>query len=301
MSSRRKAGVANRAVAYSAACLIHAALLAVLLFNYTSRHEKVEAHEAARLDTVNASLINEKDIRDQQAKMTKLEKDRERSKREAEQRERDRLNEIKQQAKNQQDKIDDLKKQQEVEKQKTEKLENERQTIALKKKKEEDERKKKELAEKKRLQKIEVQRIAKQKEVDRLQREEQLFKERQRLQALLADEEAEQQRRAAEQIAKERTAMIQSQYSAKIQGSVKRFWRVAPGTEVNWKAKVNIKLSPRGEVISVDVIESNGSPEFYQSLRAAITQASPLPIATAEEDLEAHTKLQNLNITFTPY
>lgn len=308
MSNRRKAGVTNRTVAYIAAGVIHAALLAAMLFNYTAtKHEKIEAHDAKKVDTINASLINEKDIKDQQAKLTKLEKDRQRKKREAEQRERDRLNEIKQQAKDQQKKVDDLKEQQKLEKAKTLELEKQREAIALKKKKEDDERKKKEAErkkkadEEKRLKKIEEQRVAKKKEADRIKREQEDYKERQRLNALLAEEEAELKRRAAERIAKERTATIQSQYSARIEAAVKRFWRVAPGTEASRNAKVNIKVSPLGDVISVRVLESSGLAEFDQSLEAAISQASPLPIATAEEDLEAHTKLQNLNITFKPY
>lgn len=314
-NNRRKAGAKNRTVAYVAAGLIHLVVLAALVFNYSAKHEKIEAHQAEEVDTVNASLINEKDIKDQQAKITELEKERQRKKRETEQRERKRLAEIKQQALEQQEKVADLKKQQKIEKEKTEELELQRQAIALKKKKdkeaedkrklkekkEEEKRKAKALAEKKLLKKMEDERASKQKELNRLKREEQEYKERQRLNALLAQEEQEQKRRAAERIAKKRTASIQSLYSSRIQSVVKRFWRIEPGTPSSWKAKMNIKLSSTGKVISVRILESSGSAQFDQSLEAAIAQASPLPIATAEEDIEAHTKLQNLNITFTPY
>lgn len=307
MSNRRKTGIRNRTVAYLAAGVIHVGLLAALLFNYTSKNEKIEAHDAPKVDTINASLIDEKDIKDQQAKLTKLEKDRQRKKRDQEKRERDRLNEIKQQAKDQQNKVDDLKKQQELEKAKVLQLEDERNAIALKKKKEEDERKKKaaeqkkkEAREKARLKKIEQQRVEKQKELDRIQREQEDYKERARLNALLAEEEAEQMRRAAERIAKERTAKITSLYSSRIQAAVQRFWRVAPGTNVSTKPRVNIKLSPLGEVISVRIIESSGLAEYDQSLKAAITQASPLPIPTIEEDAQAHTIMQDVTFTFKP-
>lgn len=303
MSNRRRTGVTNRTIAYSAAALIHIGLLAALLFNYSAKeHIKVEAHEAKKVDTINASLINEKDISDQQAKMRKLEKERERKKREAEQRERDRLAQIKQQADEQQKKVDDLKKQQAIEKQKAIKLEQERKAIALKKKKAEDERKKKAAAEKKRLAALEKKRIAKKKEADRLKRKKEDLLERQRLNALLAEEEAEQKRRAAERIAKERTATIQSQYSARIQAAVKRFYRVAPGTDASLKAVVSIKVSPFGDVLSVRLLQSSGSPEFDQSLQAAISQASPLPIPTPQEDQTAHDNfVKEIKTTFRPY
>lgn len=294
MSNRRKAGVTNRTVAYIAAGIIHAGILAAMLINYTADDpEKIKAHEAEKVDTINASLINEKDIKDQQAKITKLEKERLRKKRAAEKRERDKLANIKKQADDQQKKLDVLKKER--------KLEQERKAIALKKKKDEDARKKKAAAEKKRLAEIEKKRLEKQKETKRLKQEQEDLRERQRLNALIAEEEAQQKRRAAEQIAKERSAKITSLYSSRIQTSVKRFWRVAPGTDAATKARVNIKLSPLGEVISVRIIESSGLADFDQSLQAAISQASPLPIPTVEEDPEAHTIMQDLTFTFTPY
>jgi len=85
-------------------------------------------------------------------------------------------------------------------------------------------------------------------------------------------------------------------YADRIQKAIKAAWRVDPGTE-RWRvAKVNIKLTPRGDVESVRIVNSSGLPSFDKSVETAIFKASPLPFPTVDEDPTAHRQLQNINL-----
>jgi colicin import membrane protein len=292
MSDRRKAGSKNRVMAYIAAAVVHLLVIAALLYNFSNNEprETIDAFEAEKIDTVKASVIDESQIKDQQEKLKKADLERERKKREEKQRQQDELKKIQQQADQEQQKVIDLQDKQKLEK---EKLESQRKAIALKKKKDEALRKKnekiakqKEEAEKKRIAELKKQ----------VAREEEDLRERQRINKLLAEEEAERLQLAADRRAKERTTTVMSQYSAKIEQAIKDKWRVAPGTE-SWRvAKINIKLSPDGQVLKVVVINSSGSQDYDRSVETAVLQASPLPFPTVEEDPSAHQVLQDINI-----
>ncbi|MFQ3245933.1 MAG: colicin import membrane protein [Arenicella sp.] len=292
MSDRRKAGSKNRVMAYIAAAVVHLLVIAALLYNFSNNEprETIDAFEAEKIDTVKASVIDESQIKDQQEKLKKADLERERKKREEKQRQQDELKKIQQQSDQEQQKVIDLQDKQKLEK---EKLESQRKAIALKKKKDEARRKKnekiakqKEEAEKKRIAELKKQ----------VAREEEDLRERQRINKLLAEEEAERLQLAADRRAKERTTTVMSQYSAKIEQAIKDKWRVAPGTE-SWRvAKINIKLSPDGQVLKVVVINSSGSQDYDRSVETAVLQASPLPFPTVEEDPSAHQVLQDINI-----
>ncbi|MFT6100395.1 MAG: colicin import membrane protein [Arenicella sp.] len=292
MSDRRKAGSKNRVMAYIAAAVVHLLVIGALLYNFSNNEprETIDAFDAEKIDTVKASVIDESQIKDQQEKLKKAERERERKKREEKQRQQDELKKIQQQADQEQQKVIDLQDKQKLEK---EKLESQRKAIALKKKKDEALRKKnekiakqKEEAEKKRIAELKKQ----------VAREEEDLRERQRINKLLAEEEAERLQLAADRRAKERTTTVMSQYSAKIEQAIKDKWRVAPGTE-SWRvAKINIKLSPDGQVLKVVVINSSGSQDYDRSVETAVLQASPLPFPTVEEDPSAHQVLQDINI-----
>ena len=73
MSKRRKAGAANRVMAYIAAAVVHLLLIGALFFNFTKDddHEIVEAFDAEKIDTIKASVIDESQIKDQREKLKK--------------------------------------------------------------------------------------------------------------------------------------------------------------------------------------------------------------------------------------
>lgn len=299
MSKRRKAGFKNRMTAYIAAGLVHAIVIGAMIFNFTNKTKTVEAFDAEKVSTVKASLIDESKIKDQQDKLKKLDQDKKR----AEQRERDRLEQLKRDAEREKKKIAELKDQQKQEEAKALELEQERKEIALKKKKEEEKRKKelaakkkKDEAEKARKKKLADDRKRKE-ELERIEREAQEYEAQQRLNKLLEEEERLQSAQEAERRSNERTTTVKSKYAALIKDAIKAKWRTAPGTESWREAKVNIKLSSRGEVLNTSILRSSGSESFDRSAITAILQASPLPFPTPDEDPTAHNELRSIILT----
>jgi len=292
MSERRKAGVKNRTMAYIAAAVVHLLLIAVLLFNFTSKtpHETVEAFDAEKLDTVKASVIDESQIKDQQEKLKKAERERERKKREKKKREQAELDKIKQQTDREKKKVADLKAKQKLEQ---ENLKKQREAIALKKKKEEEKRKKEEKIAKEKAE-AEKKRIADLKK--QVEREEADLRERQRLNKLLEQEEAERQQREADRRAKERTTTIVNKFFAGIKRNIELKRTVDPSFETWRKSVVDIKLSPSGEVISVRTIESSGLPQYDQSVESAVYAASPFEMPDQGQDPGAVSRLQNIEL-----
>lgn len=279
-------------MAYIAAAVVHLLLIGAFLFNFSNDEprETINAFEAEKLDTVKASVIDESQIKDQQEKLKKAERERQRKTLDEKKRQLDELKKIQQQTDQEQQKVVDLQDKQKLEQQN---LERQRQAIALKKKKDEEQRKKDQKIAKKKAD-AEKKRMAVLKK--QVAEEERDLRERQRVNKLVAEEEAERQQREADRRAKERTTTVMSQYSAKIEQAIKSKWRVAPGTE-SWRvAKINIKLSPDGRVLKVVVINSSGSQDYDRSLETAVLQASPLPFPTVEEDASAHQILQDINI-----
>jgi len=299
MSNRRKAGAKNRIVAYSAAAVVHVLLIGALLFNFTNKNrETVVAHDAEKIDTVKASLINESDIRDQQEKLKKQDRERERKKREKEKREREQLEKLKKQAQKEKDEIKKLKDQQKKEKEKAEELEKERKAIALKKKKEEKEaaeRKKKAEEARKKKAAQEKKRKAKEAEEKR-KRDAEDAQRREKLRQELENEEAERMRREADLIAKERSTTLISKFFSGIKRKIELKRTVDPSFETWRKSVVDIKLSPSGEVLSVSTIESSGSAMYDQSVENAVYAASPFELPDQAEEPEAVKRLQNFEL-----
>lgn len=298
MSDRRKKiGVTNKMVAYIAAGLVHLVIIGALLFNYTVKRDTVEAFDAEKIDTVNASVIDDRKLKED----IKAIKEKDRKKAEQERKERERLEKLKRDAEKEEKRIEDLKEQQKDEQKKTEELEKEREAIALKKKKEleaekkrkAEEKKRRDAAEKKRKEEAEKNR---KKEAAAAERKRQEDADKKRLAEMLDAEEEAKKQQQADRRAGERTATVMSKYSALIESAIKDKWRISPGTESWREAKVNIKLSPRGEVLSVRVVKSSGLVSFDRSAETAVLQASPLPFPSAEEDPTAHKQLQDINL-----
>ncbi len=309
MSDRREAGVKNRMMAYIAAGAVHLLLIGALLFNYVSDDpaELVESFAADKIDTVKASVIDESQIKDQQEKLKQAELERERKKREEKQRELDELNKIKQQADEEKKRVEDLKVQQELEKQIATELEKERIAIALKKEQEEK-RRQEEKRKRDREQRIAREKAAAEKKriadlQKQLEEEDANLRERQRLNKLLAEEEAEKQRIAneralrqqqeAERRAKERTATLVSTFFEGIGRKIEQKRTVDPSFETWRKSVVDITLSPSGEVRSVRTIKSSGLAQYDQSVESAIFAASPFDMPDRNQYPDAVNRLLN--------
>jgi len=273
-------------IAYIATGLVHAVIIGALLFNFTSKRETVDAAYAEKVDVVKATTIDESEIKKQQDKLKQKERDKQREK----ERERKRLEDLKKKSEQEQKRIEELKNRQKLEQKKAEELEQQRKTIALKKQQEEAERKRK--AEEARKKKIaEDKRRA---ELARIEREQQEIEKQRRLNESLAAEEAF----IAEQRAKQRATTLLSKYSALIKQKVARYRTISPDFE-RWRTtKVNVKLSPSGDVESVRIVKSSGDVRYDRSVETAIYQSTPLPIPSVAEDVEVNKLFQDLNLDF---
>jgi len=294
MSERRtRSQSKNRTIAYVAAGLVHALIIAALLVNFTSDPEPIDAAFAEKVDVVKATTVDESEIKRQQDKLKQEDREKQRKK----ELERKRLEQLKKDTAQEQKKIEDLKKKQKLEQDRAVELENQRKAIALKKQQEE---------EKRRLEKIEQQRKDKlaadkrererleREELERIKREEQELLAQQQMNQLLAQEEAF----LAEQRAKERATTLLAKYTALITEKVKRYRTISPDFE-RWRTTtMNVKLSSSGAVQSVRIVKSSGSDRYDRSVETAIYQASPLPIPAAADDPGVNREFQNLNISF---
>jgi len=297
MSERRKLGKTNKMVAYVAAGIVHAVIIGALLFNFTKDTKTVEAFDADKLDIVTATTIDESQIKDQQDRLKKLEREKQRNK----ELEEKRLRDLKREAEREKKRIEDLKKKNKEEQAKARELEAERKKIALQRKKEKDkrekelaEKKKKEAAEKKRKEKIAREKKAAD---DKRRAEEAAANER--LNELLQEEERLRAAQNANRIAKERTTTVSNRYAALIREAVNLKRTIAPDFE-SWRvATINIKLSPLGEVLDVRTVKSSGSARYDRDAETAIRKASPLPIPTEEEDAQAHKLFRDVTLKFS--
>ena len=304
MSDRRKkaAGV-NKIVAYTAAILIHALIIGAMVFNFTSKPKVVEAFDADKIDVVKATTIDESQIKHQQ----KLIKEKDAQKKREEKAEKERLAELKKQAEQEKQRIADLKKQQKDEQVKALELEKQRKEIALKREKEKKqaeqekkkrekelaERKKKELEEKKKRD-AEKARTAKQEEEKkkrdaekaRLAKIEQDKKEAEAL--ALEKQRQAAQKSFADKLAAEEAATLVSKYAALVTKAINDKRTIAPDFDSSLAAKLNIKLSPRGDVLNVSIVESSGNARYDRDAEKAVRNASPLPIPSIEENEKAH-------------
>jgi len=271
-------------IAYIATGLVHAVIIGALLFNFTSKRETVDAAYAEKVDVVKATTIDESEIKKQQDKLKQKERDKQREK----ERERKRLEDLKKKSEQEQKRIEELKNRQKLEQKKAEELEQQRKTIALKKQQEEAERKRK--AEEARKKKIAEDK----RKLARIEREQQEIEKQRRLNESLAAEEAF----IAEQRAKQRATTLLSKYSALIKQKVARYRTISPDFE-RWRTtKVNVKLSPSGDVESVRIVKSSGDVRYDRSVETAIYQSTPLPIPSVAEDVEVNKLFQDLNLDF---
>lgn len=315
MSDRRSRSKAKtKSIAWIAAGLVHLVIIGAMVVNFTSEPKVIQSFDADVLaDTVKATVVDESEIKNRQDQLKKNDQDKKRKKQQEEQR----LKDLQRKAQEERERISQLQDQTKLEEAAAEQAERKRKEVKLQAEKEELERLKKEEERKKREEAQRKKRVKqaadkkKLEEAERLKLQQQEREAQTRLNQLLEEESQmlqEQERvrqqqanqQAAQQQALRRTTTLMSRYGSLIEAAVHEKLRAAPGTEPWRKAKVNIKVSPLGDVESVRIIESSGSVNFDRSAETAVLQASPLPFPTKEEDITAHTELQNLNITIKP-
>jgi colicin import membrane protein len=164
-----------------------------------------------------------------------------------------------------------------AEKQRLAELEKKRkEELAAEKKRQDAERKRKE--EEARLAKLEQERKEKEKQ--------------EALQAEIARQEAVLQKQLeADRLARQAEAQRQAQqsvidkYKRDIQDKIERKWNIPATASEELKCKVKVRLSPGGDVVVVQILESSGDVAFDNSVENAIYRAVPLPIPPVDSGL----------------
>lgn len=159
--------------------------------------------------------------------------------------------------------------------------------------------------------KKEKERKAREKELaEKKKREEQArqeaLKEKARLEALKRQQEKE----AAEQLAREQDealrkiaqaeaqARLVDEYKRRIAERIKRFIIEPPGLQGNPEVEFNVVVLPGGEVLDVKTRRASGQAPWDIAVERAIRRAQPLPLPPPESGLMR--EFRELNLRFRP-
>jgi colicin import membrane protein len=299
------------------AVLVHAALLAVLMFSLdwesirptkSNKPAPVQAVviDGAKLDAEvkRKQELEAQKVRDAEAKRKRIEAEKARAVEEKQKAEARKKAEAKKQV--------EARKKAEAEKQRKaeekKKAEAKKQAEAKKKaeaeaKRKADEKKKaeaKKQAEAKKKAEAEKQRKAKE-EAQRKAKEEAQRKAKEEAQRKAAEKEM-QDRLAAEQehLATQRRSAMQrmiDEYVLYIQEKVQRSWIRPPSSGGELSCTVEVRLIPSGEVIDAQIVRSSGNDAFDRSVEAAVLKASPLPVPPDPDVME---QFRTLRFEFKP-
>ncbi len=282
---------------YSLAIIVHLILFGVIMFNLFWNPSKKIKVGGADVQPIQAQVIDENLLTQE---LDKLKKEEELKKQE-ELEKQQKLEELEQQAllkeeeikkleeekkikeeqaKLEQKKAEELAKQRELEEEKAQQAEKKRlaeearlKELALEKEKEEEEKKKKEeLAKKKKTEEAEKKKkeeIAKKKREEEKRKKEQAEKKRKQdeLEAKLAEEQARSE-----------AAALFSPYTGQIKAKVTNSWIRPVTMRPGASAKVVVRVSPQGDVLSARIQQGSGDQIFDRSVVNAVYKASPLPI-----------------------
>jgi colicin import membrane protein len=172
-----------------------------------------------------------------------------------------------------------------LEQEKKHKEEEKRKAEEEKKKKEAEDKKRKE-EEKRKKEEAEKQRIAQEK------RKKEAEEKRQREEALKKQLEAEQLTRTQSEAANALTALVD-----RIATAVENNWRRPLNSAAGLQAKIRVKVSRSGDVLSANVVKSSGDPFFDKSAELAVKKASPLPFPS---DPKYYEFINEFDLLFKP-
>ncbi len=119
---------------------------------------------------------------------------------------------------------------------------------------------------------------------------------------------ADSERRKQEQAAAEQQARQNAENQARIAGEVDKYkalivnaigknWILPENVDKNLECKFRIRLSPTGDVLTVNLISGSGDPLLDRSAESAIRKASPLPVPT---DVETFNMFRDISLTVRP-
>jgi len=94
-----------------------------------------------------------------------------------------------------------------------------------------------------------------------------------------------------------RSKGIINKHAALIQNKIRANWRRPQGDYFDFQCRVDISLSPNGDVLSVKIVESSGNIPFDRSCETAVRKSSPLPVPS-ERALSK--EFERMRIKLTP-
>ncbi|MES2603339.1 MAG: cell envelope integrity protein TolA [Pseudomonadota bacterium] len=155
--------------------------------------------------------------------------------------------------------------QQEREKQEVVRKETaEKERVAQQKKQQEQEQNRKQQADKERLAKEQQQK-------QETERQQKAAQEQAQRDAKLAEQQA-----AIQQALTEEEQLV-AQYAAIIKDLIAQNWQLPPNARNGVRAVVELRVTPTGEIISKNIIESSGDPLFDRSVLQAVERAENFP------------------------
>ncbi|HSB94898.1 MAG TPA: cell envelope integrity protein TolA [Spongiibacteraceae bacterium] len=157
-------------------------------------------------------------------------------------------------------------------------------------------------------QKQEAERTRKQQEAQRKEQEQQEV-QRKKQQEDLARKQREQAEKAAlaKAMAAEEDAMAAANsqeaitsYQAVIQRAVQNNWSRPPSARVGMKCILMVQLIPTGEVVDVQLVKSSGDDAFDRSAITAVKKAGQFPELKNLKPAEFEKNFRRLTMPFTP-
>lgn len=291
----KRFGLTTKSLIYALG--IHAIIGVLLFVSFRTDVSKViQVPVKTQADTVEATVLTEAEVEKQMEIIAHKENEKKLEEEKAEQRLQDLLRqtrEAEEKAKQEQQRLAEIKKQKELEEKRA--ADKKKAEIAAKKKKEEERlAKAKQEEERKRLE-------AEKKKKAEIARKKKLEEEK-RKQELARKKKLEEEKRAKElalqnKLKEERKQAALAEFIPIIQQKVGRNWNQPGNVQTGIAAKVAVRLSATGEVISAEVTRSSGNSVFDRSVVNAVYKASPLPIP---QERGVNEEFRVLSLNFRP-
>jgi|GEM_PF-1043287 len=290
-AKKKNFGLTRKSLIYAIGIHIVIAVLLLVSFNFNTGQMKFSAAKP-KTQPIQATAVAEADLK----KQLQVIEDRENKKKLEQQQAEKIVQELKKKQQQEQEKLAQLKKEQELLKKKeADKIKaEEMKKSALAKKKKAEENKKAELArkkkeeEKKRAELARKKKEGEQKKAE-LARKKKLEEEKRKKEELAAKLEAERQQRMV--------SSALNQYIPIITQKVSRNWNKPASVQRGITAKVAVRLTSSGEVVSAELIRSSGNSVFDRSVVNAVYKASPLPIP---QERGVNERFRELDLNFNP-
>ncbi|MBI3188964.1 MAG: cell envelope integrity protein TolA [Gammaproteobacteria bacterium] len=157
------------------------------------------------------------------------------------------------------------------------------------------------------LEKLEKQKQAEQKRLteiaEKRKAEEEAEKKRKsdaEAEARRKQDEAELQRRMAEEEQKRaannsRLQTLRDQYLLQIEQHISRRWIQPAQMSSGWQCEVKVQQNAMGDILSVQMVNCNGSEAFRSSVEQAVNKSSPLPVPRDPDVFD-----KTIRFTFNP-